>query len=259
MPVLRVAAAAIFSGVNLFRHLSNPVDVPHRYQVDIDEVSKTFKKYSFIPKGCVKRLSKGKSCGHARLTKEEKAGMEKMKLIWLSFAFALVLQSSFANAFSLDPLILPTGQALEMRCHGAEIQCLRVCQKPDECIIPENECRSCAGTQSLKLKRTLDEVGISIFAGEAAPEEDLIQLLRERNFISIHAMTLYNYGSAFNSPQLQAQFKALCHEFPSDPSRPGMLIFKLEKDTKNIHSILGAICPDASSSQTSLYFLSARK
>ena len=72
VPGLRVAVSAIFSGVHLAKRLSNPIDVPHRFQVNIDEVSNTFHKYSFIPKRCVRRLSKGKSCQHVSFTHDER-------------------------------------------------------------------------------------------------------------------------------------------------------------------------------------------
>jgi hypothetical protein len=71
-PYLKIAVGAVFSGISLAKKLANPIDVPHRYNVDLDEVSSTFEKYSFIPKHCVRRLSKGKSCRHAFLTKDER-------------------------------------------------------------------------------------------------------------------------------------------------------------------------------------------
>ena len=77
VPGLRIAVGAIFSGVNLAKRLNNPIDVPHRYQVNLDEVSNTFHKYSFIPKRCVRRLSKGKSCQHVTFTHDERKEQKK--------------------------------------------------------------------------------------------------------------------------------------------------------------------------------------
>jgi len=77
VPGLRIAAGVIFSGVSFAKRMNNPVDVPHRFKVDIDEVSNTFEKYSFIPKRCVHRLSKGRSCQHVTFTKSEREAAKK--------------------------------------------------------------------------------------------------------------------------------------------------------------------------------------
>ena len=71
-PMVKIAAGAVFSVINLAKKISNPIDVPHRYNVNLDDVSETFAKYSFIPKHCVRRLSKGHSCLHAFLTYDER-------------------------------------------------------------------------------------------------------------------------------------------------------------------------------------------
>lgn len=72
IPAAKIAVGALFSGINFAKKLTNPIDVPHRYKVDLDDVSNTFEKYSFIPKHCVRRLSKGKACRNAILTKSER-------------------------------------------------------------------------------------------------------------------------------------------------------------------------------------------
>lgn len=71
-PYLRIGVGVVFSGISLAKKLHDPIDVPRRFKVDADEVANTFKKYSFIPKHCVRRLSKGKSCQNAGLTRDEK-------------------------------------------------------------------------------------------------------------------------------------------------------------------------------------------
>ena len=71
-PAVKIAAGAVFSGINLAKRLSNGIDVPHRYKVDLEEVSETFDQFSFIPKHCVRRLSHGHACRHASLTQDER-------------------------------------------------------------------------------------------------------------------------------------------------------------------------------------------
>ncbi len=72
VPLLRLAAGVVFSGVSLIKKLSDPVDVPRRFTVDPAKVAATFQKYSFIPKHCVRRLIHGHSCRWAWLTADER-------------------------------------------------------------------------------------------------------------------------------------------------------------------------------------------
>jgi len=72
VPALKIAVGTLFSGISFAKKLHNSIDVPHRYVVDVDEVKKTYDRFSFIPKRCVRRLSKGNSCRHVFLTKSEK-------------------------------------------------------------------------------------------------------------------------------------------------------------------------------------------
>lgn len=71
-PALRIAAGVLFSGLAFAKKMHDQVDVPRRYTVNVDEVTATFEKFSFIPKHCVKRLSNGKSCLHPWLLKSER-------------------------------------------------------------------------------------------------------------------------------------------------------------------------------------------
>ena len=77
VPAIKIAVGAVFSGISLAKKLSNPIDVPRRYRVDLNDVSETFEKYSFIPKNCVNRLSRGFSCRHVFLTRDERIEYRK--------------------------------------------------------------------------------------------------------------------------------------------------------------------------------------
>ncbi len=76
-PWAKIAVGVVFSGISFAKKMSNPVDVPHRYRVDLDDVANTYKKYSFIPKHCVWRLSRGMACQHVFLNKKERQERRK--------------------------------------------------------------------------------------------------------------------------------------------------------------------------------------
>ena len=42
--------------------MRDPVNVPHRYEVNPNYVLETFRRYGEIPNNCVKRLKEGKPC-----------------------------------------------------------------------------------------------------------------------------------------------------------------------------------------------------
>ncbi len=71
-PALKVAIGAVFSGISFAKKMGNKVDIPKRFDVDLDQLEETYERFRFIPKRCVRRLSKGRSCRHVILTKSER-------------------------------------------------------------------------------------------------------------------------------------------------------------------------------------------
>jgi hypothetical protein len=71
-PALKIAVGALFTGISFAKRISDKIDIPHRYEVDPELVLDTYLKFGFIPKHCVKRLSRGRSCRHPFLTRNEK-------------------------------------------------------------------------------------------------------------------------------------------------------------------------------------------
>lgn len=159
---------------------------------------------------------------------------------------SLLLFASTVNAFVISPVIKISGQALMVSCDPkTETFCQELCGVQESCTLPETFCRSCAGTESLKLKRILDATGTALVAQDPMRTTDvLLKTLRESLWVSLSSTTLYNYSSGFDSDQLRAQFTALCPNLPDFSPLMGTLLIGLNPVDHTVAGVLGAICPN---------------
>ena len=169
-----------------------------------------------------------------------------------SFLFSVItvlahffLFDSSAFGFLIEPAIRQSGQVLLLTCDpDIETECLLICNSATSCEIRESTCKSCSGTQNLKLKRILDEVGTTLVADDsAAPSNRLFEILASHDFITLHARTLYNFSSQYQGAQINAQFRFLC---PGTDDSTGILLLKTDSESRQIIGILGAICTNPS-------------
>lgn len=178
-----------------------------------------------------------------------------------NFLFVMLLSPLTGQAFVASPVILQSGQALQLICKADQERfCLKLCGNASLCMIPEPTCRSCAGTENLKLKLILDEVGASIRVdAKPQPDQELLDILRSNSWMSLHPKTLYNYSSNYDNLQLRAQFFALCLQEYSESSVPGILIVGLSMFDEKPGYRLGALCTSEPYFSTQYYHLSRTK
>ncbi len=177
------------------------------------------------------------------------------------FSLLCLILTGSVFAFTVSPTIRPTGQHLTVNCNGkTENFCFDLCHHVSVCEIQESYCRNCAGTQSIALKRIFDSVGTSLVAAKAAkPEATLAQILKDRNFTSLHPLTIYNYSNSYNGDQVRAQFRYLCPNLPEKSEKTGILMLGLDSVNQNITRVLGAICPDEVSGKAAFYFTNSNR
>lgn len=181
----------------------------------------------------------------------------KLKL-FLAFSFIFATANSFG--FTVTPVIRASGQTLFVGCDSKkETTCTSICGNSASCEIKESTCRNCAGTQNLKLKRTFDSVGTSLIAsGPAKPNAALIQILKGGNFTSLHSMTIYNYSSGYDGYQVRGQFRYLCPNLPITSEKMGILLIGIDPRNNTTTGVLGAICPEEKSNQSTFYSTNSR-
>jgi len=56
--------------IRFFKDIRDPLNIPHKFQVDLNHVLETYRRFGEIPKKCIKKLSKGKSCLKRRCERE---------------------------------------------------------------------------------------------------------------------------------------------------------------------------------------------
>lgn len=156
-----------------------------------------------------------------------------------------IFAGSVASAQGVDitPVLSAGTQSLQVKCDSYfPYYCYELCGNFDYCEVKENTCRSCAGTQGIRLKRVLDEVGTEIVA-DANPTSmlDLMALLKTQNFISLHAHSIYNFSSDYDGDKIRAQFRMLCHNTEDDLQ--GILLIETHPITHQLERIAGAFCP----------------
>jgi hypothetical protein len=161
----------------------------------------------------------------------------------------LFFMTTASQALKVDPAINEIGQALKIKCNSPEEDiCTRICGHQFECFIQERFCRSCAGTQNLKLKRILDEVGTILVASDKIlPADDLIRVLASGDFFTLHSRSIYNYSSEYNGAQINAQFRSLCQD---QSDQTGILLIRADPITQRFKGIVGAICTHNHSQST---------
>ncbi len=62
IPVVSSSYYLIRGITYFFRGMSDPIEIPHRWEVDVNNVYQTYRRYGSIPEGCVNSLVKGKHC-----------------------------------------------------------------------------------------------------------------------------------------------------------------------------------------------------
>lgn len=62
IPVVQSSFYLLRGAILFFKEMRDPVNVPHRYEVNPNYVLETFRRYGEIPKNCVNRLINGKHC-----------------------------------------------------------------------------------------------------------------------------------------------------------------------------------------------------
>jgi hypothetical protein len=154
--------------------------------------------------------------------------------------FSLILNQP-SLSFTIEPKIETHGQTLLVNCVPHQnAECISICNSSIQCEITESFCKSCAGTNQLKLKRIFDAIGTSLVAKETIlSNQDLLKILVSGNFITLHSRTIFNYTSVYNGDQINAQFQAFC---PGSSDSNGLLMIETDSETHQIGKILGAIC-----------------
>jgi hypothetical protein len=180
-----------------------------------------------------------------------------------NFLFLFLILTSFTQnsfGFSIFPIIENSGQALMINCEPkTETACLEVCNQASFCEIKEPYCRNCAGTQNIRLKRTLDATGTSLIAlGEPKTNNALIEILKTGSFVSLHAMSIYNYSSQYDGDRIRAQFKYLCPNLPDFSEKMGLLLLAVNPSNSIVTGVIGAICPDENNTQAFFYETNSR-
>jgi hypothetical protein len=172
--------------------------------------------------------------------------------VFLKTVFLGVLFLNLSHAFTLTPEVNLNGQQIRVQCSSSEDSfCVRLCGDQNLCEIKEGVCRSCAGTQSLWLKRVLEGVGILTVSSNSVIQNDsILKVLQEGSFMTLHPQTIYNFSSSFNGSQIRSQFNALCEGPASNYSGPGILFIQLNPYTRVPEKILGAACTEPESEKT---------
>lgn len=179
----------------------------------------------------------------------------------LALAFTI---SSFAGmdsfAFTVNPIIRASGQVLSVTCDPKKDlnACMSLCNNASKCEIQEAYCRSCAGTQNLKLKRILDSVGTSTVASGLKTAKDLLTILKSGNFATLHSMTIYNYSGVYDGEQIRGQFRYLCPNLPWISDKMGTLLLGIDPKSNNVTGVLGAFCPDDKTGEAAFYGTNSR-
>ena len=92
------------------------------------------------------------------------------------------------------------------------MMCMSTCLDSYECVIPEDICYNCVGND-LFLVNFYKNIGLSIRSTfYFVPHLQLRELLRQENFITLKANSIYNIISDYNSKSMQKKFDALCPE-----------------------------------------------
>ncbi|NCN95430.1 MAG: hypothetical protein GW917_01770 [Bdellovibrionales bacterium] len=90
--------------------------------------------------------------------------------------------------------------------------CMELCGRAEQCDLPQPYCRDCLGTSSLLLREVFLSVS-KLYEAELSKvwsDNELVTLLRKKDFILLQAESVYNYYTSYDSPKLKAEFQSLC-------------------------------------------------
>jgi hypothetical protein len=169
----------------------------------------------------------------------------------IGLLFLISILAGRGHAFEVLPALHPGGQALEIRCRSEEAGCRWVCAGALQCVLPEAPCPRCAGTGDLRLKKILDSVGVGLRA--RPPErsrQDLMHLLAEGGWITLHPRTLYNFSSPWNGEAIRRRFRLAC-DAVSPRGAEALIFLRVKNESPEPGPVLGILCREGASGEAS--------
>lgn len=131
-----------------------------------------------------------------------------------------------------------------------EYLCADLCGEYQQCQVKEKTCGNCTG-DNIFLRYFFKEIGQSIVNQQREmPKEELVSILKQGNFVSLDAKSIYNFVDKFNSLELRERFRSLCPNISEAP----MVFVEVHAYTREPEKILAVACTDLTS-DTSLFYL----
>ena len=131
-----------------------------------------------------------------------------------------------------------------------EYLCADLCGEYQQCQVKEKICGNCTG-DNMFLRYFFKEIGQSIVNQQKEmSKEELISILKQGNFVSLDAKSIYNFVDKFNSLQLRERFRSLCPNISEAP----MVFLEVHAYTREPEKILAVACTDLTR-DTSLFYL----
>lgn len=131
-----------------------------------------------------------------------------------------------------------------------EYLCADLCQQYNQCQVKENYCGNCTG-DNLFLRHFFKEIGESI-SNQQKPmaKEQFIEILREGNFVTLDAKSIFNFVDKFNSLEIRDRFRSLC----SSVSEAPIAFIGVHPYSRTPDKILAVACTDVTR-QTEVFHL----
>ena len=135
-----------------------------------------------------------------------------MKLLLIISFYLLTISSG--NAFSVtsdwNPFFV---KEVAINCSEGDYFCQDYCGKKSQCLIEEEFCRNCVGSD-LYLTYIFNHVGKTIVrAEEEISEYEFIDFINKGMFSTISAKSVYNHVERFNGDLIKGKFQKLCSPY----------------------------------------------
>lgn len=123
-------------------------------------------------------------------------------------------------------------------CSTNERFCKELCNQEGECSFNVKVCKDCVGT-SILMTNIFEQMGTQYRnTGSQVSEYELIDFIKEQNFVIFSSRSIYNQIDSFDGPVIRARFQSLCSSGIEYP----VVFFQLKEKSSVINEIKYVVC-----------------
>lgn len=164
----------------------------------------------------------------------------KTFLSLITYFFLITNSYGFTMTADWNPFF---EKEVSFNCSEGDYFCQDYCGKSSQCIVKENFCRNCIGSDTY-LTYIFNYVGKTIVRSDIeVTDYELLDFVKKGNFSTISAKSIYNHVERFDGSLIKRKFQALCAPYQDEYP---LIVYNVEKTSHLLKRPEFIVCNDPS-------------